>query len=181
MNRKEALEKLENYFYWVYGKGKYDEETGQKQKQNLEDIIEYLRQPITLFDFLGWEENVEYNVEYNGIWDRYKIVDNKLYEFVKWSSDWRVSIFIDAFVKLQQAKKIQPEKYNLILKSAYRKLFDLQDNEKYLTINIQDGDVFHSKYSTSNSKYQAQFKLEEIEEIKKKYNIDLCIYDIVEV
>ena len=60
MNRKETLEKLENYFYWAYSNAEYDEETGQKQKQALEDIIEYLRQPITLADFLGWEENVIY-------------------------------------------------------------------------------------------------------------------------
>lgn len=153
------------------------QDDNNKSKRRLDLVIEELEKPMSLADFLGWEEDVEYN----GIGDRYKIVDNKLYVFEKWLNKWRLSIFIDAFVKLQQAKKIIPNKYNLILKSVYIELFDLQDNEKYLTMAIDDRTIFHSKYSTDNSKYQAQFTLEEIEEIKKKYDIDLCIYEIVEV
>lgn len=36
----------------------------------------------------------------------------------------------------------------------------LQDCEKYLTIDTTDGTVFNSKYSSNNSKYQAQFTKE---------------------
>lgn len=76
---------------------------------------------------------------------------------------------------------MQHKKHNLILQKGYRELFDLQDCEKYLTIDTTDGTVFNSKYSSNNSKYQAQFTLEEIEEIKRIYDIDLCIYDVVRV
>ena len=65
MNRQEALEKLENYFY----------EVEEKHKQNLEDIIKYLKQPITLIDYLGWEEDKEYIV----YGERYKLVNNKIW------------------------------------------------------------------------------------------------------
>lgn len=180
MDRKETLEKLENYFHWAYSNAEYDEETGQKQKQNLEDIIEYLRQPITLIDFLGWEENATYTD--GNIY--YKVKDGMFYFKIK--KVWNLSGYNDNFnacYKLREYDKVEktePE-YNLILQKGYRKLFDLQDNEKYLTIDTTDGTVFNSKYSNNNSKYQAQFKLEEIEEIKRKHNIDLCIYDIVEV
>ena len=44
-----------------------------------EDVIEYLKQHITLTDFLGWEEDREYNV----FDERYKIINNKLINLVK--------------------------------------------------------------------------------------------------
>ena len=56
MNRQEALKKLENYFFWDFYDEEYDKETEQNHKQNFEDIIKYLKQPITLTDFFGWEE-----------------------------------------------------------------------------------------------------------------------------
>lgn len=90
------------------------------------------------------------------------------------------TITLAEFLNLKE-DVLYTKRYNLILKKGYRKLFDLQDNEKYLTMAIDDGTIFNSKYSNNNSKYQAQFTLEEIEKIKKDYNIDLSIYEIVEV
>ena len=174
MNRQEIIEQLKLI------QAGLTQDDNKKSKNRIDVVIENLRQPITLAEFLGWEEDVEYYV----CKDRYKITENTLYYFDYENNKWIKSKFHDRFhgrlIDFQQAKKIQP-KYNLILKSGYRKLFDLLDNEKYLTMSIQDGDTFHSKYATDNSKYQAQFYLEEIEKIKKKYDIDLCIYEIVEV
>ena len=103
MNRKETLEKLENYFYWAYSNAEYDEETGQKQKQALEDIIEYLRQPITLADFLGWEENATYTD--GDIY--YKVKDGMFYFKIK--KVWNLSGYNDNFnacYKLRQLEKV---------------------------------------------------------------------------
>lgn len=164
MNRKETIERIQELV----------------ATEEINKCLEILRQPITLADFLGWEEDVIYVDNDTNI--MYKIQNDNLLEIIGQSlvidSAYCFSKF--SIEELRKFKK-QSLKYNLILQSAYRKLFDLQDNEKYLTMNIQDRDVFHSKYSTNNSKYQAQFTLEEIEEIKKKYGIDVCIYNIVEV
>ena len=156
------------------------QDDNHKSKRRLDLVIEELKKPISLADFLGWEEDVIYVDKDTNI--MYKIQNDNLLEIIGQilviDSAYCFSKF--SIEELRKFKK-QSLKYNLILQSAYRKLFDLQDNEKYLTMNIQDRDVFHSKYSTNNSKYQAQFTLEEIEEIKKKYGIDVCIYNIVEV
>ena len=156
------------------------QDDNNKSKRRLDLVIEELKKPISLADFLGWEEDVIYVDKDTNI--MYKIQNDNLLEIIGQilviDSAYCFSKF--SIEELRKFKK-QSLKYNLILQSAYRKLFDLQDNEKYLTMNIQDRDVFHSKYSTNNSKYQAQFTLEEIEEIKKKYGIDVCIYNIVEV
>ena len=151
------------------------------KKQATEEInkcLEILRQPISLADFLGWEEDVVYT---NGRLN-YKIEHDSLFCYDNGS--WGLSGYNDDFKntisKFREFEKIE-KTYNLILQKGYRELFDLQDCEKYLTIDTTDGTVFNSKYSTNNSKYQAQFTLEEIEEIKNKYNVDLSIYDVVEV
>lgn len=90
------------------------------------------------------------------------------------------TITLAEFLNLKE-DVLYTKRYNLILKKGYRKLFNLQENEKYLTIDTTDGAVFHSEYSTNISKFQAQFTLEEIEVIKKKFGVNLSIYDVVEV
>jgi hypothetical protein len=174
MNRQEIIEQLKLI------QAGLTQDDNNKSKNRIDAVIENLKQPITLADFLGWEENAIYTD--GNIY--YKVKDGMIYFKIK--KVWNLSGYnnnFNACYKLREYEKvgkIQP-KYNLILQKGYRKLFDLQDNEKYLTIDTTDGTVFNSKYSNNNSKYQAQFKLEEIEEIKRKHNIDLCIYDIVEV
>lgn len=174
MNRQEIIEQLKLI------QAGLTQDDNNKSKNRIDAVIENLKQSITLADFLGWEENAIYTD--GNIY--YKIKDGMIYFKIK--KVWNLSGYNNNFnvcYKLREydkVGKIQP-KYNLILQKGYRKLFDLQDNEKYLTIDTTDGTVFNSKYSNNNSKYQAQFKLEEIEEIKRKHNIDLCIYDIVEV
>lgn len=148
MNRQEALEKLKNFYYWNYCNEEYNREAEEKHKQNLEEIIKYLKQPVSLVDFLGGEEGVEYIV----CDKKYKIIDNKLYRFDGEDYEWRISVLYDRFIEFQQVAKNSLIKYNLILQSGYRKLFNLQENEKYLTICIQDGDVFQNIKHNSHLK-----------------------------
>lgn len=172
MNREEALKIIEEnrIFYRDYKKEQFDE------------ALEYLKQPIKISDFLEMQEGVIYT---DGT-AYYKIQNNSIFYKTKGKIQqvWTLSgynDYLNVYNKFRELEKVEEKRFNLILQKGYIKLFDLQDNEKYLTMAIDDGDVFHSKYSTDNSKYQAQFTLEEIEEIKKKYDIDLCIYEIVEV
>lgn len=152
MNRKEAIERIQELV----------------ATEEINKCFEILRQPMSLADFLGWEEDVEYEL------------NDYIYKISKGSILYRslfsgkYEMFCSKYLsQLREAKKVREKRFNLILKKGYRKLFDLLDNEKYLNMDIE--------YRGVNSKYQAQFTLEEIEKIKKKYDIDLCIYDIVEV
>lgn len=166
MNKKQAIERIQELV----------------ATEEINKCLEILRQPISLAEFLGWEEDVIY-VDKEHPEFIYKIKNDTLYEIIGLSlvicNDYVFSKF--SIEELRKFKKLQHQKYNLILQKGYRELFDLQDCEKYLTIDTTDGTVFNSKYSSNNSKYQAQFTLEEIEEIKKIYDIDLCIYDVVRV
>ena len=162
MNRQEALEKLENYFYWNYYDEEYDREVEEKHKQNLEDIIKYLKQPITLTDFLGWKEDVEY--DYRG--EQYKIFDNQLYYFDNRYNEWITSIFNEEFIGFQQAKKIQPEKYYLRLKGKYCKFYGIAKNFVYLNFDTKTNTFFLAG-SKKYKYYETQFTKEEIEEIER--------------
>lgn len=172
MNREEALKIIEEnrIFYRDYKKEQFDE------------ALEYLKQPIKISDFLEMQEGVIYT---DGT-AYYKIQNNSIFHKTKGKIQqvWTLSgynDYLNFYNKFRELEKVEGKRNNLILKKGYIKLFDLQDNEKYLTVDTKDGTIFNSKYATDNSKYQAQFTLEEIEEIKRNYNIDLCIYDIVEV
>ncbi|MFP5493132.1 hypothetical protein ACLGL2_00810 [Parvimonas sp. G1641] len=173
MNRQEALNKLKEYYDWNYDVEEYSEEYEKNQKQNLEDIIKYLKQPITLADFLGWEENVEYKV-----WgDRYKIIDNKLYRKL---SKWKTSCYNDNFTDFQQAEKIQPKKYYLKLKDKYCNFYKITKGLDYLNFNEKTDCFFISNF-TSFDKYKTQFTLEEIEELKKIEDIPVEHFKPIEV
>lgn len=138
------------------------QDDNNKSKRRLDLVIQELEKPISLAEFLGWEENVEYEFDKK----IYKVIDNNLYS--KFQKDFSLnlaSLCNYDISRLRQAKKVREKRFNLILQKGYRELFDLLDNEKYLTIDTTDGTVFNSKYSINNSKYQAQFTLEEIEKL----------------
>lgn len=79
MNRKEAIKKLDSiieyYRIEIEDKG-MDEE--------IAEIMEALEEPITLADFLGWEEGVVY--EHNS--EKYKIEDGRLVEWNYVDNEW---------------------------------------------------------------------------------------------
>lgn len=176
MNRQEALEKLENYFHWNYYDQKYDKETERYHKQNLEDIIKYLKQPVSLADFLGWEEDVEYDVSE----ERYKVVNGKLYWFNDRYNEWEISDYDEELIKFQQAKKIQPKKYFLRLRENYRKFYGIMNNSIYLNFDKTTGRLFLSN-SNNYEACRTQFTKEEIEEIKKLDYIDFEQFQLIEV
>ncbi|MFM1525250.1 MULTISPECIES: hypothetical protein [Helcococcus] len=104
MNRKEAVKKLGDIidYYWIEieEKGLDDEIT---------EIIEALEKEITLADFLGWEEGVEYEVfgkkliiKDDGVWF---ISEGNL----RFSTD--ISWSKHNITTLRQAKKVKPKKY----------------------------------------------------------------------
>lgn len=172
MNRQEIIEQLKLI------QAGLTQDDNNKSKNRIDAVIENLKQPITLADFLGWEENVEYEFDKK----IYKVIDNNLYS--KFQKDFSLnlaSLCNYDISRLRQAKKVRKKRFNLILQKGYRKLFDLLDCEKYLTMDIDEETIFNSKYSNDNSKYQVRFTLEEIKNIKKKFKIDLSIYDVVEV
>lgn len=76
---------------------------------------------------------------------------------------------------------LNPYLYYVILKDGYRRLFGFDVGEVFLTQCKADNDVFHDIYREENSKYRNSFTIEQIDEIKKKYNVDLEIYDIIKV
>lgn len=172
MNRQEIIEQLKLI------QAGLTQDDNNKSKNRIDAVIENLKQPITLADFLGWEENVEYEFDKK----IYKVIDNNLYS--KFQKDFSLnlaSLCNYDISRLRQAKKVRKKRFNLILQKGYRKLFDLLDCEKYLTMDIDEETIFNSKYSNDNSKYQVRFTLEEIRKIKEKRGIDLSMYDIVEV
>lgn len=176
MNRQEALKKLQKYYDWNYDVEEYSEEYKEEQQQNIEDIIEYLKQPISLTDFLGWEEDVAYNV----LGGRYKMVDNKLYWFDERFNKWYLSDHKDNFTDFQQAKKIQPKKYYLRLKKKYRKFYRIMNNLIYLNYNRVTNKLFLLDLKLYKE-YQTQFTAEEIEEIKKFDYIPFEQFELIEV
>lgn len=95
---------------------------------------------------------------------------------------------INAYVKssttmdeIKEHYDLDPYLYYVILKEGYRKLFGFDVGETFLTQSKQDGEVFHDMNVGENSKYKNSFTIDEIDEIKKKYGIDLEIYNIIKV
>lgn len=160
MNKKEAIERIQELV----------------ATEEINKCLEILRQPITLADFLGWEEGVEYK---NG-GGRYKIIDNELYLFSNKTSEWKISDYNYDFDNFKQAKKIQPKKYYLKLKEKYRKFYRITKSLDYLNFYKNTNHFFISN-STSFEGYQAQFTLEEIEEIKKIDFIPFEQFELIEV
>lgn len=161
MNREEALEKLQNFYNW-YNDNEFDFDK-EKYNDDLKNIIEYLRQPITLAEFLGWEEDVDY--EYNCINCIYKIKNNTLYKFNHIKNEFEVSnlsLYSRNIKILRQAKKIE-KKYFLVLKKEIRKALNLTDDCIYY-INL-DGYLLGVKGCAK------KVTKKEFEEIKKTIDI----------
>lgn len=80
-------------------------------KERANNLLKYLEQPISLADFLGWEENVEYEEVYG---DRFIIEDNSIYKTYSADLDIEFEIlriaefdWCDENIKwLRQAKKV---------------------------------------------------------------------------
>lgn len=168
MNRQEIIEQLKLI------QAGLTQDDNNKSKNRIDAVIESLKQPITLADFLGWEENVEYAV-YN---DYFKIVNNRLYIFNAKTGEYEISLRSLNFEEFTKKNEIQTKKFLLVLKEGYVKLFNLQDKEKFLTMNTQTKEVYHSKNDYDIGENKVLFTGSEMKEIRYRYNIDLSIYNI---
>lgn len=176
MNRQEALKKLQEYYDWNFDDEEYDEynDIYNEQKQNIEDIIEYLKQPITLADFLGWKENIEYLV----CGDRYKLVNNKIWWFDERYKIWNLSNYNDEINYLLESQKTK--KYYLKLQQKWIEFYSIKPGESYLNNKMATYKHFLGSKIESKS-YKTQFTTEEIEKIKKLDYINFEQFELIEV
>lgn len=176
MNRQEALEKLQEYYDWNFDDEEYDEynDIYNEQKQNIEDIIEYLKQPISLVDFLGWKEDKEYIV----YGERYKLVNNKIWWFDDRRNFWDLSHYDNVINNLLEAPKIK--KYYIKLYQKWIEFYSIKPGEGYLNNKISTDKCFLGS-KRKNTLYKTQFTTEEIKEIKKLDYINFEQFEIIEV
>ena len=95
-----------------------------------------------------------------------------------------INEYVKSSTTIDEIKKhydLDPYLYYVILKDGYRELFGFDVGETFLTQSKQDGEVFHDMNVGENSKYKNSFTIDEIDEIKKKYGVDLEIYHIIKV
>lgn len=82
-----------------------------KSRKRFDDLVKELEKPITLVDFLGWEDDVEYEC-YD---DKFIIMDNQLYIWNYTKRDWidAYSVSINRVEQLRQAKKVKKKAYHV--------------------------------------------------------------------
>ncbi|MFL8888674.1 hypothetical protein [Helcococcus kunzii] len=108
MNRKDAIKVIEEnriqYRDW--------------KQEEFDKAIEKLKEPLTLADFLGWIEDVEYEVEDLGV---LKVKNNRLFrKSEECSSGWcNFALFTDKIEDLRQAKKVEPKLKAYHVKDEY--------------------------------------------------------------
>jgi len=124
MTRKEAIKVIEenriHYRDW--------------KQSEFDKAIEKLNEPLTLADFLDWEEGVEYKCD--GV--EFKIEDGKLLHFSSSSENWKaVDLnWTDANIKnLQEATKIEKLKaYHVADEYSYKRLMEELEEQGYTSI-----------------------------------------------
>lgn len=176
MNREEALQKLQNFYDW-YNDDEldFDKEKEIKYDNDLKNIIEYLRQPTKLAEFLGWKENEIYTCFGN----QYSIKNDELC-FLNYKNEWSKAYVYKSLVDIkQQAKKIEPKKYYLQLKFKYNDFLCKRENETY--INLNSADEYFLDLKDNIYTCQTQFTDEEIKNIKLPEPLTLDMFDKIEV
>ncbi|MFL8888916.1 hypothetical protein [Helcococcus kunzii] len=126
MTREEIITKVQNLINQAY---KYDIDS--EYYEGLFDEIEKLRQPPTLAEFLGWEEDAEYRCGD----DKFKIMDNELYIRNYTIRDWidAYNVNINRFEQLRQAKQVKSKKYYAKIKG-----WELVTNSSHIYWNRKD-------------------------------------------
>lgn len=178
MNRGEALQKLQNFYDW-YNDDEldFDKEKEIKYDNDLKKIIEYLRQPTKLAEFLGWEENEIY-IFFNL---PYMVKDDELC-FLNNENEWRTVTCYRALTEIkQQAKKVKPKKYYLKLKGEYGKFIDKKSGFTFLNYRKNVKTYFLGSAGDDVTGYQTQFTDEEIKHIKLPEPLTIDMFDKIEV
>lgn len=176
MTREEALQKLQNFYNWYNDdEFDFDKEKEIKYDNDLKNIIEYLRQPITLAEFLGWEENKIY-IFFNL---PYMVKDDELC-FLNNENEWRTVNCYRTLTEIKQrAKKVEPKKYYLKLKFKYNDFLCKCDNEVYINCNSENEYFLDLKDDFENCK--TQFTDEEIKHIKLPEPLTIDMFEKIEV
>lgn len=183
MNRGEALQKLQNFYDW-YNDDEldFDEEKEIKYDNDLKNIIEYLRQPTKLAEFLGWEENEIY-IFFNL---PYMVKDDELC-FLNNENEWRTVNCYRTLTEIKQRakkvelKKFECKKYYLKLKKEYERFIGKQTEFTFLNYG-----ELRKIYFLGSDKYdildiQVQFTDEEIKNIKLPEPLTIDMFEKIEV
>lgn len=156
MNREEIIIQIQDKLNKAYMLK--DREEADRIIKSIFDDVDKLRQPITLAEFLGWEEDTEY--KYMG--NIYKVKDDTLYRFSykknRFNVESNLRICSSDFAKLKQAIKIE-KKYHIYLKKEIA--YALSMYADYLSFTSKKGNLLDKD---RNSK---EFTKKEFEEIKK--------------
>lgn len=186
MNREEALQKLQNFYDW-YNDDEldFDKEKEIKYDNDLKNIIEYLRQPTTLAEFLGWEENEIYIY----FQSKYMVKNDELC-FLNCENEWKNASCYRALIEIKQrtkkfeckkfeCKKIEPKKYYLQLKFKYNDFLCKRENETYINFNTENEYFLDLKDDIDDC--QTQFTDEEIQNIKLPEPLTIDMFEKIEV
>lgn len=178
MTREEALQKLQNFYNWYNDdEFDFDKEKEIKYDNDLKSIIEYLKQPTKLAEFLGWEENEIY-IFFNL---PYMLKDDELC-FLNDENEWQKSNCYKELIKLkQQAKKVEPKKYYLRLKEEYGKFIDKKIGFTFLNYRKNVKTYFLGSAGDDVTGYQTQFTDEEIKNIKLPEPLTIDMFEKIEV
>ncbi|OUC52451.1 hypothetical protein B7939_00560 [Eggerthia catenaformis] len=168
---KETIKKLEEII---------DKSNNRELKEDIEEVIYNLEQPITLVDFLGWAEDQEY--EYND--NIFKIINNKLYSKIKNESKFYETLLLplNYFESLRNASKFETKKYYLKLKEEHFIFlrYAFKKDSKYLNFNELNNE-YYLETKEEIDEFKTKFTKEEIENIKLPDNITLDMFDMIEV
>lgn len=144
----------------------------------IDDLLEELKKPQSLADFLGWEEGAKY--VYKDY--KYKIINDTLH-FTKTKNHWTKICDFDDF---RQAEKVQLKKYHLKLKQEYLDFFGITVNENYINMfkkseNMKDLEGYFLSDKNGNPNVKTKFTEKEIKNIVLYKPLSLDMFDKVEV
>lgn len=164
---KEAIEKLEIII---------EKTNNIELKEDIEEIIYNLEKSITLEDFLGWDEDQEY--EYNN--RIFKTRNNILYSrSMNESKFYETLLHISRLDDLRKASKFEPKKYYLKLKRDIFVFFNA-DISMYLNYDKLKDKFYLDTKDEFLERYQTKFTKEEIENIKLPESITLDMFEMIE-
>lgn len=173
MNREEIITNIQNklnYAYMLPNRDKVDEII-----KFVFGEVEKLKQPTTLAEFLGWEENEIYNCFGN----LYMFKDDELC-FLNYENEWKKAGCYKELIGIkQQAKKVEPKKYYLKLEEEYNDFLFKYNKEIYINLNSENEYFLNSKVENYDCK--TQFTDKEIKNIKLPEPLTLDMFDKIEV
>lgn len=180
MNRQEIITNIQNKLNSAYMMK--DREKVDEIIRIVFDEVEKLKQPVTLAEFLGWEENEIY-IFFNL---PYMVKDDELC-FLNNENEWRTVNCYRTLTEIKQRakkvelKKFECKKYYLKLKKEYERFIGKQTEFTFLNYG-----ELRKIYFLGSDKYdildiQVQFTDEEIKHIKLPEPLTIDMFEKIEV